>query len=221
MVREGAKHAVAASKRHRGAKPSQGGTFTDHLLCSDHENLTAAPDKYGVEFVRRVTDAWGDRKQQTTLEIDNPEPQLLRSFTLLTIWREIHSLQLPRLSLGPYENAVRRHLFQATSAPDWPVIAQRTNFLLPARGAIDFNLHPYRVRFADCGGWMLTVAGIAFFVITDRRGIPDMFSEWRVDEHDPAIVTVSEPLPFTEIGALKVILANMASKAPRNCTNSC
>lgn len=219
-IRGDATHVVGASRHHRSAKPSQGGVFCDHLLCSNHESLTAGADKYAVEFVRRVADAWGDRKQRTTLEVDNPQPHLLRTFTLLTIWREIHSLQDPGLSLGPYEDLVRRHLFDGKEAPDWPVIAQRTNFFLPQKGAIDFNLHAYRIRLTDRSGWMLTVAGIAFFVISDRRGLPEAFSEWRVDLHNPAPLTVSDPLPFTDVGAIKVILAGMASKASRSKSRS-
>ncbi len=215
-VRDGAPHVIAASRHHRGAKPSQGGAFTDHLLCSQHESLTAAADKYAVEFVRRVADAWGDRKRQTTLQVDNPQPGLLRSFALLTIWREIHSQQVPGLSFGPYEDAVRRHLFEGRTAPEWPLIAQRTNFVLPGKGATDFNLDPYRVRFAGRGGWMLTVAGVAFFIISDQRGLPAQFVEWRVDLHNPASLTVSDPLPFTDVGAVKVILASMADRGTGN-----
>ncbi len=210
-IRDGASHAVAASRNHPRAKPSQGGIFSNDLLCSEHERLTAAADKYAVEFVRRVDDAWGDRTQLTKLEVDNPEPELLRSFALLTIWREVHCKHEPGLSLGPYEDIVRGHLFEGKGAPNWPVVAQRTNFILPGAGVVDFNLHPYRVRFSDRAGWALTVAGTAFFVISDRRGLPLVFSRWRADLYDPAPLTVSDPLPFTEVGALKAILAGMVS----------
>ncbi|MBB5684470.1 hypothetical protein [Sphingobium boeckii] len=162
-VRNGATHAVTASRHFKGTKPSQGGAFSDNLLCLKHERSTSATDKYAIEFVRRVIEAWGDRKDQTTLVVDNAQPHVMRSFALLTIWREIHSQHDTALSLGPYEDSVRHHLFEGDVAPNWAIVAQRTNFHLPGRGAVDFNLHPYRVRFADRAGWMLTLAGVAPF----------------------------------------------------------
>lgn len=212
-VRDGASHVVAGSTVAKVARTSQGGFFSDTLLCSHHENLTAATDKYAVEFVRRVNEAWKDRSKRDALKIPNPQPELLRSFALLTIWREVHGAPGTRLSLGPYEDVVRRHVFDATVAPEWAIIVQRTNFVIEKQGAADFNLHPYRVRFAGLSGWMFTVAGVCFFVVMDRRGLPTMFEDWRADRHDLAVVTVSEPLPFTEVGALRGILASLAARS--------
>ena len=123
------------------------------------------------------------------------------------------------LSLGPYDQHVRKNLFEGGAAPDWPLIVQRTNFQAAPKGAVDFNLHPYRVRFADRSGWSFTVAGIAFFVISDRRGLPQEYSEWRADLRDPAPVTVADAIPLTEVGALKTIMANMLrSPKPLSCS---
>ncbi|PTW45092.1 hypothetical protein C8J25_108184 [Sphingomonas faeni] len=212
-VRDGAKHVVTGSRFEKVPRTSQSGFFSSTMLCSTHENLTAPIDKYAIEFVRRVTDGWVDRTSTSALAIANPRPDLLRSFALLTIWREVHSGTEGTLSLGPYEQVIRNHLFDGGASPDWAIVVQRTNFVTPGRGAIDFNLHPYRVRFADRAGWMLTVAGVGFFVVSDRRGLPSRFQDWRVDCLDPAPVTISEPLPFTEVGALKGILAAMAARA--------
>jgi hypothetical protein len=129
-VRDGATHVVAGSTVAKVARTSQGGFFSDTLLCSTHENLTAATDKYAVEFVRRVSSTWQDRTKTAALTIVNPRPELLRSFALLTIWREVHGAPGSRLSLGPYEDAVRRHIFDADVAPDWAIIVQRTNFVI-------------------------------------------------------------------------------------------
>ncbi len=211
-VRDGSTHVVAGSTTAKIARTSQGGFFSDTLLCSHHENLTAATDKYAVEFVRRVNDNWKDRTKTNALKISNPQPDMLRSFALLTIWREVHGAPGTRLSLGPYEDIVRRHIFDATVAPEWAIIVQRTNFVTEKRRAADFNLHPHRVRFADRSGWMFTVAGVGFFVVMDGRGIPAKFEDWRADRHDAALVTVSEQLPFTEVGALKGILASLAMR---------
>jgi len=211
-VRDGATHVVAGSVTAKVARTSQGGFFSDTLLCSHHEGLTAATDKYAIEFVRRVSESWKDQSKRSALSISNPQPELLRSFALLTIWREAHGAPGTRLSLGPYENVIRRHLFDATVAPEWAIIVQRTNFVIENSGAADFNLYPYRVRFADRSGWMFTVAGVCFFVVVDGRGLPAKFENWRADRHDPAMVTVSEPLPFTEVGALKGILASLAAR---------
>lgn len=215
LIKDGATHAVAASRHYGGAKPSQGGAFSNTMLCGKHEAMTAAVDRYAVEFVRRINGGW-DRKSTDLLQIDNPQPHLLEAFAILTIWREVHSGHAPRLTLGPYEKPVRSFLFEGGPAPDWPVIVQRTNFFLAdTRRAVDFNLHPYRVKFAGKNGWLLTVAGIGFFVISDRRGLPPPFPSFRADILDPVPVTVSDPVPFMEIGALKYILRNMASPAKR------
>ena len=211
-IRAGAPHILAASLSHIGAKPMQGGPFSDHLLCHAHESLTAAVDKYAVEFVRRLNSEWRHRGGTEVLEVVNPQPELLKRFALLTIWREVCAKQVPGLSLGPYTATVGAYVFEDGTAPDWPVIVQRTNFTLPGKGAIDFGVHPYRVRFADRGGWAFTVAGAAFFVVSDQRGLPSIFSEWAVDRHNPARVTVSDATPFTDVGMLKPLLGKLAAR---------
>lgn len=207
-VRDGEKHVIGVSRHRIGGKPSQGGIFSDRLLCSDHEAKTSAADTYAIEFVRRIANTWSGARDTTTLEVQNPYPDLIRRFAITTIWREVHADPLGEIGLGPYENDVLDYIFHNAVAPDWPVIVQRTNFFVRLNNPIDFNLHPYRVKFADRNGWALTVAGAAFFVISDRRGLAKRFSSGRADICDPALVTVSEQLPFTEVGALKNILTS-------------
>jgi hypothetical protein len=215
LIKDGAPHAITASRHYRGAKPSQGGPFSNEILCRNHEAMTAAADKYAVEFVRRINDAW-DHKSTRLLRIENPQPHFLREFAILTIWREVHSGHAPGLTLGPYEEPVRSLIFDGGPALEWPVVVQRTNFLLTeTRAAVDFNLHPYRIKFAGRNGWLLTVAGIGFFVISDRRGLASPFEEFRADVLNPVPITVADPMPFTDVGALKYILRNMASPADR------
>ena len=208
-IKDGATHAVAASRHHPTVKTSPGGMFNNQLLCAEHEGMTAAPDKYAIEFVRRIAGAW-DGKRVETLLVANPQPHLLRSFALLTIWREVHFSQVSGVTLGPYESPIRDFLFRGAPPPPWPVFVQRTNFVLDGR-AVDYNLHPYRIRFSDRTGWMMATAGVSFIVVTDKRGIQPAFIDLRADVGDPATVTVPSPLPFTEVGALKVILAGMAA----------
>lgn len=211
-VRDGAKHLIAGSLHHIGGKPSQAGMFSDDLLCASHESDTSAADTYAIDFVRKISNNWKNRGETSALNIDNPDPPMLRKFALTTIWREVHSCRDGQLSLGPYEQAVFQFLFGGGVAPAWPVIVQRTNFTTKPGMAMDFNLHPFRVKFADRSGWAFTVAGVAFFTISDSRGLPDKFSAGRSDINDIALVTVSDPQPITEVGILKSILSNMVSR---------
>lgn len=213
-VRGDAKHVIAASP-HQSVRRSQAGAFTDTLLCRAHENATAATDKYGIEFVRRVQAAWGNRASRKMLSVPNPSPDALQSFALLTIWREAHFEERPGLSLGDYDRPVQRHLFDGDPPPDWPVVVQRTNFTVQPGGASDFNLHPYKLRFGDRAAWTFTVAGVCFLVVSDKRGLPSLFEEWRADTHNPCPVSVAEPVPLSEAGALQGVLATMNARRMR------
>lgn len=214
-VRNGAPHVLAASRSRAIVRPMQGGPFSDHLLCNTHESATAAIDKYAVEFVRRVNGQWKMRGGSTALRIQNPDPEALRRFALLTIWREVYAKQESGLSLGPYSEALAEYIFANRKGPSWPIVAQRTNFTLPEKSAVDFTLHPFRVRFADRSAWTFTVAGVAFFVISDRRGLPPIFSDWAVDRHDPAPITVSDPISITDVGMLKQLISKIAERKSR------
>jgi hypothetical protein len=190
-------------------KRVQGGTFNDHLLCSRHEDLTSVFDKYAIEFVRAANQAWGDRSTTNSLEISNLHPNRLRSFALLTIWRETESLANRGKSLGPYNHAIQQHLFFGDEALDWPVFAHRTNFRISEHPPLDFNVHPYRIRFAERSGWAFIACGIGFFVVSDKRGAPTAFEDLRADISDPVILPVSDPLPVTQVGSLQPIFSRM------------
>lgn len=202
-VRKGAKHVAAGFPKHPGIRYMQAGAFSDDLLCGTHESLTSAVDTYAVEFVRRVQSMWPDRRATATLLVPNPKPNLLRKFVLLTIWREVHFEAQPGVTLGNYELPVRRHLFEGQPSPDWAIVVQRTNFTVAQHGVSDFNLHPYRYRVLDRSAWTFTVAGVSFIAFSDQRGLPPPFDEWRADKHDPCRVSVPDPSPLAEVGALQ------------------
>lgn len=193
----------------------QSGAFSDHILCEKHEGLTAKVDKYAVEFVRRVNTEWRARGGGDTLEISNPQPELIRRFALLTIWREVASRHEKGLSLGPYADQMSDYIFNDGHALEWPVVVQRTNFTLPGQEAIDFALHPFRIRFADRSAWTFTVAGVAFIIVSDQRGIPSIFEEWIADTHDPARVTVSHTEHITDVGMLKALMSKLGKSRKR------
>jgi hypothetical protein len=214
-VRKDAKHVIAGSPNRSGVQRMQTGAYSEALLCDAHENATAAPDKYAVEFVRRVQEAWGDRAARSMLTVSNPVPSILRSFALLTIWREVHFQAQPDVTLGGYDGPVQRHLFEGGPAPDWAIVVQRTNFTVPPGGASDFNLHPYQYRVADRSAWTFTVAGVCFIAFSDKRGLPPLFEEWRADTHNPCPVSVAEPLLMTGVGALQGVFASMRVRRAR------
>lgn len=214
-VRKGAKHVIAGSPQRPGVQVMQTGAYSEALLCDAHENATAATDKYGVEFVRRVQAEWRNRASQQMLSIPNPSPAILQSFALLTIWREAHFEERPGLSLGDYDGPVQRHLFEGGPPPDWPVVVQRTNFTVQPVGPSDFNLHPYKLRFADRAAWTFTVAGVCFLIVSDKRGLPSLFEDWRADTHNPCPVSVADPLPLSQAGALQGVFASMGVRRRR------
>lgn len=212
LVRNGEKSVITGSRYQIGIRHSQGGTFNNDLLCRVHEGMTAAPDKYAIEFVRRVQAARSAPRNGVTLQIANPAPQMLRSFALLTIWREVHSCNRPSLTLGAHDASIRRHLFEGAPAPDWALIVQRTHFIVADDGGIDFNTYPYRVRLLDRTAWLFAVAGVAFLTISDNRGLPPLFADWRADSHDPCPVPAADPLPITDVRSFRAVFTAMRAR---------
>ncbi len=209
-VRHGEKHAVAGSRFHDGTLRTQGGMFSDDLLCFTHENATAPFDKYAIEFVRRAEAARLAVSGDAALLVPNPTPHMLRTFALLTIWREAHWQDRGRITLGKYDAAVRGHLFEGGASPDWGVIVQRSNFTVGQQAeGISFNMHPYRARLLDRSAWLFAVAGFSFFVVTDGRGVPPLFEDWRADVYDPCPVPLADSFPFDTTRAFRGVLAAM------------
>ena len=170
-LRRGGPHAIQGSLKHDGIRKTQGGAFSDNLLCALHEARTSDPDTYGVSFLRRAKSAYEEFGPEA-FWVENHKPLLLSRFVAATIWREVHSFSSQ--TLGPYEERVAKHVFDGKPL-NWPILVVRDYFTLGDDRAIEFNTHPYRVKFTDRGGWMFTVLGFTssrFQTTVDLRCYP-------------------------------------------------
>ena len=212
-IREDAKHVVSDSRHRKGVRLSQGGSFDRHLLCAEHENATADLDRYGTEFLRRSETVFETLKPDRTFEVINPQPDTLRNFALSVVWGEVDCANgaLSRLSLGPYEDRVRSAVFDRAEL-QWPLLVSRTQFSVEKRGAVKFALHPFRVRFSGLSAWSFTAVGHAFWLISDRRGLPATHDFVRADLKDPATVIVGHQQDFGSVGILQKLFANMRQR---------
>lgn len=209
-VRGNDKHTIVASRKFSVGMRSQGGIFNPNLLCITHEAQTSAIDKYGIEFVRRIAATWKAHQGSGAVNVDNPEPPMLQRFALLTIWREIHTAQTERLTLGRYDQDVQNGLFGNGNLPDWPVIVQRTNALDKHNEPVDFNQHPFRTKLFERNSWLFTAAGVNFVVVSDSQELSSKYSTLRAETNDPAVVAISEPMPVSRLGTVTSIMDNMA-----------
>lgn len=209
-VRGNGKHSIVASRKYRVGRPSQGGIFNPNLLCDTHEKQTSIIDKYGIEFVRRIAATWKVHQGDGAVHVDNPQPQMLRRFALLTIWREVHTAQATKLTLGPYDQDVQNGLFGNGNLPDWPVIVQRTNALDKDNEPVDFNIHPFRINLFERKSWLFTAAGVNFVVVSDNRKLSSKYSTLRAETNNPAIIAISKPTSINKLGAVTSIIDSMA-----------
>ena len=209
-TREGATHLVSGSRFHKGAKPSQGGQFSDHILCERHENVTASLDKYGTEFVRMAERRFRALDAKTSFQIENARPTELLKFALSVIWREVASSgrSEKNLSLGPYWKPVIDAVF-GSGELSWPTMIQRTRFFAGDALDIKLGIHPHTIRFEKLNAWTFTVAGFAFFIVSDRRGLPRLPQYLSANEGNPLTIIVADKRPISEVGILQPILSNM------------
>jgi hypothetical protein len=203
-------HSIIASRKSSGPKPSQSGISYPNLLCDTHEKQTSVVDKYGIEFVRRIAAEWKNHRTNGSMRVVNPQPEMIRRFALLTIWREVHAVENSTRTLGRFDQAIQDGLFGTSLLPDWPVIVQRTNFVDEQGEPVDYNIYPWRNKIFERNCWCFTAAGVNFFVVSDNRGLPLKFSSYSADTNDPAIVAIPSPLPVKKMGMVNSVIDSMA-----------
>jgi hypothetical protein len=215
-IKEGAPHVVSGSRHRAGTRLSQGGNFDSNMLCAKHENATADLDRYGTEYLRRAEALFEAQRPTRSFEVSNPMPQTLRRFALSVVWREVHSAngQKSGLSLGPYEEDVRRAVFCTVDLP-WTLLVSRTRFTLEDRRPVKFALHPFRVRFGGLSAWTFTAVGHSFWLISDRRGLPAAHNDFRADSRNPAVVVVGHEQDFRSVRILQNLLSSMLRRDDR------
>jgi len=203
-------HLVTGSRFHNGAKPSQGGHFSDRILCAAHETLTGPFDKYGTEFIRRAEAIFQATKPDRSFTVSNPKPQTLHRFALATIWREVQNNGANhKVTLGKYAAAVQDAVF-AGAAINWPMLVSRTRFTLDSPDTVRMVVHPYRVRIGERNAWTFTAAGYAFYLFSDARGV-GILPDWlRANVSDPACVVVNHSLDLRSVASFKPIFQNMS-----------
>lgn len=211
-IRDGSKHVIQGSRFHKGAKPSQGGAFSDGILCTLHEQRTAALDTYGVEFIRRAASEFERLHPERSFQIANPQPNILLLFALSIVWRELaYSRREGERGLGKYREPIENAIF-ADGAFDAPMLIARTRFRAGSGDPIKIGVHPHPIRMKDRNVWSMTLAGFSFYPILDGRGMP-MLPDWlRANQSDPIAIVVGHWQDLDEVGILKPILANMRSK---------
>lgn len=204
---------VVGSRFHQGAKPMPRGTFSNDILCAEHEALTAGLDKYGVEFLRRADQSFIPSIHRSGYPVANPDPRKLSRFALSLIWREVAAGGPGKRTLGPYAEAVKDAVF-SDGPLDWPLVIQRQNIVVRA-DRVEIGVNPYFVRLGGKRAWTIGLAGYAFFVVSDRQGF-DMAPGWlRANESDPATIVVGDEMPIQRLGSFAPIFRNMARKDPR------
>ena len=209
---EGRKHVITGSRHHSGAKPSQGGKFSDNILCEKHEGITSSFDTYGVRFVREVNRLFHANQNNNSVEVPNPEPIKLLRFVLSCIWREKAADQNEGLeSLGPYRQPLENTVFHGADAA-WPLIVSRDRFMVRDHQIDAFGVHPYRNRFYDRNTWMFTACSVTFFQIIDNRGLKELPDWVRADRANPVAVLMSDPMQIHKVGPLAPILRNMSRR---------
>ena len=209
-VRDGAPNAVVGSRHRGGVRISQGGDFSDHILCEVHERTTGTLDDYGTRFIRRAEKAFRRSSSDRSFRVSNPEPRRLMKFALSIVWREVHGGEHDSVEvrLGAYEGRVCEAVFKNGDL-NWPMLVSRTRFTLESDSPIPLTVSPYRVRMASQRAWTFTLAGYSFFMFPGASPPKILTDHLRADMADPTTIVIQHSQNLMQVGSLQEILKNM------------
>jgi hypothetical protein len=182
----------------------QGGVWDPGLLCDEHESALNDADTYGVEFARAVREM--PIASPGIYRLPNPKPPQLKRFLLSVVWRHDNSGRMGtiRNGLGPYEESVRRAVFESATI-EAPVFLRRVR-TMAGKAPVEIAATPALARFGERNCWKITFGWLDAFVKLDKGRWPTSLEHADASVSDPAIVLVGAPEQLTDNPHLRELL---------------
>jgi hypothetical protein len=204
---------VEGAKDRPGLRFNQSGHWDDNLICQKHEEELSAADDYAARFFRRFDKAATLSDTGKSYSAPNPRPDLLLRFACATIWRFVASREGARhgLQLGPYREMFEKHLFGGAS-PAVQAIMGRANLVDVKGQRVEIGLPPYRRKLLEWTVWH-QIAGFDFYVKTDQRPFPSSWKDFLLNDNDPVVLPLIDPVSLHSVPMLQPIFAQMRRRA--------
>lgn len=205
-LKRGEKHLVTGRLGQDGIRKLQNGRWSYKILCETHERQLGAADKYGVEIVRAIR---GRGEQFGDFTIQNPQPQLLKTFILALIWRAAAADKAEGLPsrLGPYDKTVRGCLF-GDGVLDAPIHFLRPNLTTDGR-LLPIALEPTRIRMLDRNGWKLGFGNLDVITKLDQKPWPKAWDAVDASLQTSILILDAAPSDIRDAPAYQPLIRQM------------
>ena len=200
---------VGGSLLRDGVKLGQNGEWDDNLLCDDHEKELGAGDDYAIDFCRTWRNKGRPRTGDRALDVPNPEPDKLVHFAYGVVWRHVQCQhgRANGLKLGPYGDDMLEEM-QNRGPYSLQLFVGRNPLTLQGQH-VDIAVGPYRVRMDAWSVWHFTIAGLDFYLKTDRRSFPDSWLPYLGNGNDPIVIGQTAERGMHEVPKLFPVLRRM------------
>lgn len=194
----------------------QSGDFDAEILCAEHEASLHAPDDYAVRLIRE----WRELARSPVPDffvVDTIDHAKLLRFVAAVVWRHGASSRYGKVTLGPFEPALRNYVFdgdQRAFRPEVFVHAFYDDRF--SRETLDGMLLPVsRGELVGRRAWGFTVRGLHFLMKMDSRPLTVLDRRLLLGE-TPDLVVVNKALRgSSEERQMISILQNMVAARKR------
>lgn len=161
------KHALLTDRDRPGHRPTQGGTFSDDILCSEHEAVTGHLDDVAVRFCKAAFSG-PPMVAGSAFEVDGFDPIVLVRFACSILLRCHYSDrdETRLVNLGPYAPDLARVVFDGDL-----VRAPHTYVYSAVSSELDFRelaSLPASMRVDHSRRWSFQCGGIVFLIDVGR-----------------------------------------------------
>lgn len=176
------KHALLTDRDRPGHRPTQGGTFSDDIFCTEHEAVTGQLDDIAVRFCKAAY-AGPPMVAGSSFEVAGFDPIELVRFACSILLRCHYSRrdETRLINLGPYADELARVVFQRDLAH-----APHVYVYAAVGGELDFRelaSLPASRRVDHLRRWSFQCGGVAF--VTDLGRSKPAFPASLLTENGP------------------------------------
>ena len=193
-----------------GTRFLQSGPVDNQILCLAHEQQTQVPDRYGIEFCRRVITEVPQNGQRAM--VSNPKPELLVRFACLSVWRHCVSKYGQGIgALGPYGEQLRAVVFDNSS--ETPILyLARNHMRVNGTTESTIAIPPFQVRLAAVRCWLFSFSGVQFYLKLDQRALPGEHEGFAANGADPVTLLQLDPMLAQDIPIMQSLMVNMLAR---------
>ncbi|MDG5488854.1 hypothetical protein NYR55_09530 [Sphingomonas sp. BGYR3] len=209
-IRDDTRELVEGSRHRTGIRYRQNGPWDDRYLCSLHETQCGAGDDYFVRFARRLERDAVPLDGRPGYKIANPRPDKLLHFAYAMVWRQVvcPEGQDLGLNLGPYRALLEAVLFNGAPAT-LELLIGRSSLMIDGTTPARIAIAPYRQKLMNRSVWHFEVAGLQFFLKTDKRAWPAEWARYLANGNDPLYLAAPERRDLASAPLLQDIFAQM------------